>query len=77
MRKKLLNEIKKKFFTRFLFWVIGITILILGDEVIKEGYVFKIEDVTNPSSHEFLIIVMWGVLITSYCIKILRRKKSQ
>jgi len=67
MRSKewLIAQIKKKFWKR-LSWLSFISIIaLLGDEYIKEGYLFNPADVTNPLAHEFWIIVFIIISVTS------------
>jgi len=66
------SELKKKIWRRTEFWITWITIGLLIDEYIKEGYLFKIEDVFNTNiTHEKIIIFLLIVLA------ILIRKRSK
>lgn len=51
------KEIKKKFWRRVSVFSIGMAVLVLIDEWIKEGYVFDPSDITCIGSHETLFIV--------------------
>jgi len=67
MRSKewLIAQIKKNFWKR-VSWLSFISIVaLLGDEYIKEGYLFNPADVTNPLAHEFWIIVFIIISVTS------------
>ena len=64
-REWLIEQVKKKFWKR-LSWLSFISIVaLLGDEVIKEGYILNPTDITNPFAHEFWIIVLSIVCLTS------------
>ena len=57
------SELKKKIWRRTEFWITWITIGLLIDEYIKEGYLFKIEDIFNANiTHEKIIIFLLIVL---------------
>jgi hypothetical protein len=53
-----LKDLKKKFRKRFLLASIFLTIWLLADEWIKEGYLFDFKDVFIPGTHEFFIIIL-------------------
>lgn len=58
-----IKELIKKWKTRLKLWLIGLTILLLIDEYIKEGYLFKIEDVWNTNiTHEKIILLLVIIL---------------
>ena len=69
-KQYIITNIKKKFWKR-LSWLSFISIVaLLGDEVIKEGYILNLTDVTNPLTHEFWIVVLSIVcLISTYISK--------
>ena len=70
---KMFDELKKKIWRRTEFWLIWITIGLLIDEYIKEGYWFKIEDVWNTHiTHEKIIVVLLITLI----VILIRRARS-
>ena len=72
MNEYIIREIKKNFWKR-LSWLSFISIVaLLGDEVIKEGYILNLTDVTNPFAHEFWIIVLSIVCLTSACVSKVR-----
>ncbi|RLG82037.1 MAG: hypothetical protein DRO40_08610 [Thermoprotei archaeon] len=69
------SELKKKIWRRTEFWITWITIGLLIDEYIKEGYLFKIEDVFNANiTHEKIIVLLIVLLITIMVRK--KRKES-
>ena len=64
-REWLLEQIKKKFWDR-LAWLSFISIIaLLGDEVIKEGYILNPADLTNPFAHELWIVILAVMSIVS------------
>jgi len=68
----LIAQVRKKFWKR-LSWLSFISIVaLLGDEVIKEGYILNLIDVTNPFTHEFWIIVLSIVCLASACVSKVR-----
>lgn len=63
----------KKVFTRLWFWLVWAVIGLLIDEYIKEGYLFKLEDIFNANiTHEKIIVSLIILLIT-----IMIRKKRK
>jgi len=68
----LIAQVKKKFWKR-LSWLSFISIVaLLGDEAIKEGYILNPADITNPLAHEFWIVILSVVCLTSACISKVR-----
>ena len=53
----LLVELKKNIRKRIHLWFIFAIVFLLLDEYLKEGYLFKLEDITKLFTHEFLITV--------------------
>jgi len=53
---------------RLPFWCFALSGLVLADELVKEGYLFKPEDVLVPFSHEqlFLLLVGAGTVLTVF-----------
>jgi hypothetical protein len=49
----------KRLRLRAFLWTAGLTILILLDEFIKEGYLAKLEDFLKPGTHESLLMALW------------------
>jgi len=69
----MIAQVKKKFWKR-LSWLSFIFIVaLLGDEVIKEGYILNLTDVTNPFAHEFWIVILSIVCLISVCVSKVRR----
>jgi len=63
----------KKVFTRLWFWLVWAVIGLLIDEYIKEGYLFKLEDIFNANiTHEKIIVSLTILLII-----IMVRKKGK
>ena len=52
-----LRELRKNIRKRLHLWFIFAIIFLLLDEYLKEGYLFKIEDVAKLFTHEFLITI--------------------
>lgn len=50
-------------------------LFILLDELIKEGYLFKKEDLANGITHEFIIIIVIMITIVKIAITKIRREK--
>ncbi len=70
---KMFDELKKKIWRRTEFWLIWITIGLLIDEYIKEGYLFKLKDVWNTHiTHEKIIV---SLIILLIIIMVKKRKK--
>lgn len=52
---------------RAILWILGLSILILADEWVKEGYFIKPEDFLKPFTHESLLAALWlGSLIWAF-----------
>ena len=63
----------KKVFTRLWFWLVWAITGLLIDEYIKEGYLFKLEDIFNANiTHEKIIVSLIILLII-----IMVRKKGK
>ena len=61
---RIIREIKKRLLYRLWFWIIWAIVGLLIDEYIKEGYIFRIEDIYNPNfTHEKIIITLLIILI--------------
>ena len=60
----------KKIFKRLWFWIIWAIVGLLVDEYIKEGYLFRVEDIYNPNfTHEKIIIILLIILCYSIIMK--------
>ena len=70
-RKDLVKNLPK----RALFWVAVFILALLGDEYIKEGYLFNVDDMCTYGTHEFLITLLaaLGVAI-AICNKVVGKK---
>jgi hypothetical protein len=49
----------KRLRLRAFLWTAGLSILILLDEFIKEGYLARLEDFLKPGTHESLLMALW------------------
>jgi len=56
------SDLLKKFHKRSLNFLIFFTLFVLTDEYIKEGYLFKIEEVLTPLTHENILVVVWAIV---------------
>ena len=62
----------KKVFKRLWFWIIWAIIGLLVDEYIKEGYLFKAEDIfNNHITHEKIILLL--ILALAYMLFVKNR----
>ncbi len=57
----MLDDLKKKAGLRIRIFLIFLIIWLFVDEFVKEGYLFSLDDVFQPLTHEFLIIVLVGL----------------
>lgn len=62
-RRPTLDDLKKKAGLRIRIFLIFLIIWLFVDEFVKEGYLFSLDDVFQPLTHEFLIIVLVGLEI--------------
>jgi len=62
------TQVKKKFWKRVSVISLGLAILTLIDEWIKEGYVFNPKDLLCVGSHEFLFLVFSVIAVVSMYI---------
>ena len=70
-------QIKKNFWKRLAWLFFCVFIYLLGDERLKEGYWFRIEDITNIHSHEFWIAICLLASLISYLIHRIREVKGE
>jgi len=71
----LINDGLKKLGLRVEFWLVLIIFGVLGDEVIKEGYIFNFSEIFNGEfTHEKIVV---GLICTLICLIIGRRIKKQ
>jgi len=61
-------QIKKHFIKRLSWWSFMAVVALLGDEYIKEGYLFNIKEIANPFCHEFWVVVFLLISTTSYVV---------
>lgn len=61
-----LRELRKKFWRRAVVFPLGLTGVLLIDEYIKEGYLFKPSDILVPGSHESIILALVGFSVYAY-----------
>lgn len=65
-RKWIIEQITKNFWKRLSWLSFIVVIYLLGDEYLKEGYLFNPTDLVNPYSHETLAILLTIVAILSF-----------
>jgi len=58
-------QIKKNFIKRLSWWSFIAVVALLGDEYLKEGYLFNIKEIANPFCHEFWILVFSVIAVIS------------
>ena len=66
--RQLKAQIKKKLWKRVSVFSLGLAVLVLIDEWIKEGYVFNPKDLLCVGSHEFLFLVFSVIAVVSMYI---------
>jgi len=64
-----LDDLRKKFWDRAVLWSFSLSILLLLDEYVKEGYFFNPYDILVPGTHESLILVFTSFGIYTLCKK--------
>jgi len=57
------SEIYKKAGIRIYVWLVGLIVLLLVDEYVKEGYLYKLSDATQLFSHEFFINCLLAIIL--------------
>lgn len=57
-----LRELRKKFWQRAVVFPLGVAGVVLLDEYIKEGYLFKPSDILIPGTHESIVL---GLILLS------------
>ncbi len=71
--KYILYNLTKRIRKRTEFWIIWLILGLLIDEYIKEGYLFKAEDIYNTNiTHEKIIVFLVILLV----MLILKKKRS-
>ncbi len=73
-RKPNLSDLKKKFWTRFAVFSLFISIWLLVDELIKEGYLFSPDDVRIPGTHEFIIALIFVINLVILFAKVITKQ---
>jgi len=68
---------KPKTLKRLMLWNIGLMILLLVDEYIKEGYFIKMSDFLKPLTHENLFSVGLAFLCLIISIYLKEKKKEK
>ena len=65
-----MRELYKRVKLRLRIWIAGLIVLLLIDEYIKEGYLFKLSDVFCIGTHENIIsmlIIAWIIAEIFIC----------
>ncbi len=73
-RKPTLEDLKKRFEVRFSVFTVFISLWLLTDEMIKEGYLFDIRDVLIPGTHESIIVALLSLNLVFWMVKIAWQK---
>ena len=60
------SEIYKKAGMRIYVWLVGLIVLLLVDEYVKEGYLYKLSDAVQLFSHEFFINCLLAILLAKF-----------
>jgi len=72
-----LNELFKKFWRRLPLWLTLVTVLILADEYLKEGYLINPRDLLVIGTHENILLIFYIATAVLALLKRLREKKSK
>ena len=70
LRENIIKNIKR----RYRWWFAWLIVLLLVDEYLKEGYVFKISDIGKIMTHETLVLLTTLTWIVVEVIVWLRRR---
>lgn len=76
MRRAKLSELREKFWKRVSVFSLGLAVLVLIDEWIKEGYVFNPDDISCIGSHETIFILFVFISLFAH-VKHMRNKKKR
>jgi len=71
-KEYIIENIKKKFWARLSLLSFILAVWLMLDECVKEGYFFRISEITDPAYHEFWVVVLLLVSAISYAIHKLR-----
>jgi len=74
-RKPAIDDLKKRLRVRKYVWILGLTILLLIDEYLKEGYVFNKSDILTYGTHEFIILFLLLSLILSLVLDVFYKRE--
>ena len=70
-KEHIIAEVKKKFWKRLTWFSVIAIAFLIGDEMIKEGYIFNVKDIVNPYSHELYILLFAIVgIVSAYISKV-------
>ena len=67
------NEIYKKAGIRIYVWLVGLIVLLLVDEYVKEGYLYKLGDAMQLFSHEFFVNVLLAIIVAKILYDVLKK----
>lgn len=73
-RRPGLQDLKKKFRARFILASVVITLWLIADEWVKEGYFFDVADITMPGTHEFLVVTLIAANLIFHGFWFLKKK---
>jgi len=81
LRRKLTDwaksELKKKPEKRGLLWVSVLTLTLICDELLKEGYLFNPKEVAQPLTHEFFVTLIWGAYVILISVLQIGRRRAR
>jgi len=78
LKERAKQELRKKPEKRGLLWASALTLALVFDEFVKEGYLFNPKEVAQPLTHEFLIALIWATYSTLLAVlKLARRRKRK
>ncbi len=72
--KDWLKNLKKKFWLRSSVFSLFLIVAILVDEYIKEGYFFRVNEITLIFSHEFFITILAVYSVIAYTLHRAKQK---
>jgi len=68
-RKPTIQDLWKRLDERLPLWILGLIVILLADEYIKEGYWFDYTDLQYMGTHEFIIAIIGIVGGTIWVLK--------
>jgi len=67
-RPQNLGDLKKRIHLRLPILLIGLAVLLVVDEYVKEGYLFDVRDVFIVGTHEFIVVLLFLLSPISYVL---------